>query len=161
MVAEVTFDVCRSCGGIWFDQHELHKVDEAHEEAGELLALAAEAERRPTVSADKRQCPRCDGIPMMRHFFSVKHEVEVDECPTCGGYWLDCGELRSLRGLFPSEEERKKAATTCFDAIADQHLGAMRAESEAKGAKARRIANLFRFICPSYYLAGNQKWGAF
>jgi hypothetical protein len=27
--------------------------------------------------------------------------------------------------------------------------------------KARRIAHAFRFICPSYYIPGEQDWGAF
>ena len=30
---------------------------------------------------------------MMRHFFSVKRQVEVDECPGCGGFRLDAGKM--------------------------------------------------------------------
>jgi len=26
---------------------------------------------------------------------------------------------------------------------------------------ARKIANAFKFICPSYYIPGKQAWGAF
>jgi hypothetical protein len=37
----------------------------------------------------------------------------------------------------------------------------MRRESQEKLEKARRIANIFRFICPSYYIPGKQEWGAF
>jgi Zn-finger nucleic acid-binding protein len=32
-----------------------------------------------------------------RHFFSAKRRVEVDQCPNCGGYWLDAGELNQIR----------------------------------------------------------------
>jgi hypothetical protein len=37
----------------------------------------------------------------------------------------------------------------------------MRAESQTKAEKAKKIARLFRFICPSYYLPRKQEWGAF
>jgi Zn-finger nucleic acid-binding protein len=45
----------------------------------------------------KRECPRCSGVKLHRHFFSAKRRVEVDQCPSCGGYWLDAGELAMIR----------------------------------------------------------------
>ena len=81
-VGDVTVDVCKDgCGGIWFDNFELKKFDEPHESAGEELL---DIERNPDVQVDHEQrfnCPKCDGIVMMRHFFSVKHKVQIDECP--------------------------------------------------------------------------------
>ena len=91
-------DVCHGgCGGIWFDAFELQRVDEQHEAAGERLL---EIPRDPAVVVDatrKRACPRCDGIKLKRHFFSARRKVEVDQCPSCGGYWLDAGELEQIR----------------------------------------------------------------
>ena len=63
---------------------------------------------------------------------SVRRQVTVDECPNCGSYWLDVGELATVRSELGSEEEG-----------------------------AQKIAQIFRFICPSYYAPGNQEWGAF
>jgi hypothetical protein len=37
----------------------------------------------------------------------------------------------------------------------------MQAQDEEKLAKTRRVANVFRFICPTYYIPGKQDWGAF
>ena len=92
-VADVTVDVCKGgCGGIWFDNLELKKFDAPHESAGQALL---NVERDETVQVDRTKrlkCPKCDDIVMMRHFFSVKKDVEVDECPGCGGFWLDAGE---------------------------------------------------------------------
>jgi Zn-finger nucleic acid-binding protein len=34
---------------------------------------------------------------MLRRWFSRKREVEIDECPACGGHWLDAGELAKIR----------------------------------------------------------------
>jgi Zn-finger nucleic acid-binding protein len=161
-VGDVTVDVCqRGCGGIWFDNFELQKFDEPNESAGEQL-LDIERDESIIVDHTKRlNCPKCDGIVMMRHFFSVKNEVEVDECPGCGGFWLDAGELGKIRSLFNSEEERHQAAHQYFTEIFGGHLAAIEAEEQAKFNKVRKIANLFRFVCPSYYIPGKQDWGAF
>jgi hypothetical protein len=66
-----------------------------------------------------------------------------------------------LRSLFNTEEERHKAADEYFSEVFGDKLAAMQAEDEAKLAKARKISNMFRFICPSYYIPGKQDWGAF
>lgn len=162
VVSDVRVDVCRGgCGGIWFDQFELKKFDEPHEEAGQELL---DIEHDPSVRVDRIKrlnCPNCEDVVMMRRFFSVKRELEVDECPACAGFWLDVGELRDIRSLFPSEAARKEAAAQYFQEVFGEQLAEMRAESAEETARARRIANMFRFICPSYYIPGKQKWGAF
>ncbi len=161
-VDEITVDVCNGgCAGIWFDNFELKKVDEAHESAGESLL---DLDRDESVTVDhsqRRNCPHCGDQIMMRHFFTVKREVEVDECPACGGMWLDQGELGHLRTQYATEEERKQAAEAYFQDVFGEDLAQMRAESQEKHDKAQRIARLFRFICPTYYIPGKQTWGAF
>lgn len=161
-VSDVTVDVCKSgCGGIWFDHFEIKKFDEPHESAGDEL-LQTERDESITVDHTKKlKCPKCDDIVMMRHFFSVKKEVTVDECPACGGFWLDSGELGKIRSLFNTEDERHKAAQEYFSEVFGDQFAAMKAESQEKLKKARKIANMFRFICPSYYIPGKQDWGAF
>jgi hypothetical protein len=37
----------------------------------------------------------------------------------------------------------------------------METADQAKLDKARKIANMFRFVCPSYYIPDKQDWGAF
>ena len=161
-VSDVTVDVCKGgCGGIWFDQFELKKFDEPHESSGEAL-LEIERDESITLNHTKRwKCPKCDDIVMMRHFFSVKKEVEVDECPGCGGFWLDAGELRQIRSLFKTEAEREAAADRYFDEVFGDELVEAKAESGEKVARAHKVANIFRFICPSNYIPGQQDWGAF
>jgi len=84
-VKEITVDVCKGgCGGLWFDNYELDKVDEPHETLGEALLEYRQEEHTDVDHEKKRYCPKCDSTPLMRHFYSVKHEVEVDECPRCG-----------------------------------------------------------------------------
>jgi len=97
-VGSLQVDVCQGgCGGIWFDAFELQRVDEERESAGEPLLQIQRDERVLVDPSRKRECPRCPGIKLQRHFFSAKRKVEVDQCPNCGGYWLDAGELASIR----------------------------------------------------------------
>jgi hypothetical protein len=119
----VTVDVCAgSCGGIWFDAFELKKVDEHAESAGDILLEIA---RNPATCVDltrKRICPRCPGIVLMRHFFSRARRVQVDECPACGGFWLDAGELSSIRAEKALHEEKREAAKELVRRLAVRYV---------------------------------------
>jgi uncharacterized protein len=161
-VEGISLDVCRGgCGGIWFDRYELMKVDESRESAGTALL---DIERDPAVVVDHEKrlsCPKDPGVVMMRHFSSVKWRVTVDECPSCGGFWLDAGELAAIRSEFETEEERDRAAAQYFSELFDTKLAAEHAETMQDLATAQKAAQILRFICPSYYIPGKQDWGAF
>ena len=162
VASDIVVDVCRDgCGGIWFDPFELRKFDEPHEEVGQRL-LGGNGDARSSMDVVGRlSCPKCADTVMMRHYFSVRSHVEVDECPACAGFWLDVGELREIRSLFPTEAARKEAAAKYFEDVSGDQLDAVRSGSAEKLATGRQIANMFRFICPSYYIPGEQEWGAF
>jgi Zn-finger nucleic acid-binding protein len=97
-VGSLKVDVCQGgCGGIWFDAFELQKVDQEEEVAGGHLLDIQRDEKVKVDPNRKRECPRCEGVKLKRHFFSAKRLVEVDECPNCAGYWLDAGELTRIR----------------------------------------------------------------
>jgi len=83
----------------------LQKFDEERETAGKPLLNIQRDERIILDKSRKRECPRCAGVKLCRHFFSAKRRVEVDECPGCAGYWLDAGELALIR------TEKDQAAT--------------------------------------------------
>ncbi len=158
----VTVDVCSGgCAGIWFDNFELEKMDEPQESAGEALLDVPRAKGVRVDHDQKRSCPKCADVVMSRHFMSAKMEVAVDECPGCGGHWVDFGELTLIRRQYASEADRKAAADEYFDEIFGRKIQEMHAEGEEKTEKARRISRMFRFICPSTYIPGKQKWGAF
>jgi Zn-finger nucleic acid-binding protein len=42
-------------------------------------------------------CPRDTDVVMMRRRFSAGQPVMIDECPACGGVWLDADELSAIR----------------------------------------------------------------
>ena len=146
-VGDIKVDICEDgCGGIWFDRFELEKVDEPHESDGELLL---EINRDPDIRVDpekRRKCPKCRDTIMMRHFFSVRKEVEVDECPKCAGIWLDFGELAQIRDEFRSEDERKEAAGKYYSGILSEELAGVRMGDEKGRQKGRTLTRLLRLL---------------
>ena len=152
-IEEIQLDVCKNgCGGIWFDRFELKKMDEPHEFTDEnLIELLSVDSPAEYDQSQKRNCPKCRDIVMMKNFYSVKKEVEVDHCPKCAGYWLDEGELFKIRKQFKTEAERKQAAMDYFDGIFNDELSMMKKESEEKAKQAEKISNMFRLILPSNY----------
>lgn len=154
-IENIKLDVCKDgCGGIWFDRFELQKMDEPHEFTNEniLEVLSVESSKKHEQSG-KRNCPKCQDIKMMQHFYSAKKEVKVDHCPKCAGYWLDEGELFKIRKQFKTEEERKQAALKCFSELFDDELITMRKKSDEKAKKVQKVTNMFRLILPIHYLS--------
>ena len=129
-VGSVTVDVCQGgCGGVWFDAFELQRVDEQHEAAGERLVNIA---RDPDLQGDfarKRECPRCAGVKLKRRFFSARRQVEVDECPGCGGYWLDAGELERIRQEKASDAKAEQARQPYLTGEVIRYLYQMKLQS--------------------------------
>jgi len=158
----VKVDVSTGCGGVFFDNFELDKFDEKDETAGDELMTYMEMYANDIDLDQRLDCPKCSGITMQRHFFSVGRKVEIDECPGCGSVWLDPGELLTIRETYPSEEEREKAAEAYIKEVLDNpEMNALKEKGEEGLARARKFAKAFRFICPSNYIKGKQAWGAF
>lgn len=149
--AGAIIDACHlGCGGLWFDQNEVKRFDEAVEDASDLLSV--ETDPNTTVDLNDRvTCPACADQVMMRHFFTTNHEVEVDECPSCAGFWLDAGELARVRALFDTADESNTAAREHFRAEFGAQLDTIAAEGAESAARADRFRSLFSFICPSNY----------
>ena len=122
-VGALKVDVCHDgCGGIWFDAFELQRVDEAHEVGGEHLVSIKQDPSRNVDRSRKRACPRCAGIKLKRHLFGPKSKVEVDHCPNCGGYWLDAGELETIRQEQKPASHAKPAGTAQIDSEIIRYL---------------------------------------
>jgi len=98
MIGGVGVDVCESCGGLWLDRLELARFEETDSVLGE--ALLAHLSQFPVAIVDRSarlRCPRHLEVVMMRRAFSRQYPVEIDECPECGGVWLDADELAQIR----------------------------------------------------------------
>src|SRR4029434_11263264 len=114
----IIVDVCvGGCGGIWFDAFELKKVDETTEPVANGL-LSLPKDRNVKIDTSKRlYCPKCSEMAMMRHFFSARRRTIVDECPNCGGFWLDAGELSEVREETQEEKRELDARKANLDKL--------------------------------------------
>lgn len=150
---------CQSgCGGLWINHFQLDKIDKPDEYDGEILS---QLQNKINFAIDVEKplhCPQCaDNIIMMRHFFSVKREVLINECPECGGYWLYMGELLKIRHLFKTDAERAKATDAYFTAMFGKEMAQDKAQEEQWATKADKVYDLFKYICPSHYFM-NKDW---
>lgn len=112
MAGDVHLDICRKgCGGVWFDRDELFAFDEGHEFDVSSLLDAIHERTVTHVDHDKiRTCPKCPNEPLVRQFFDIKNEVEIDQCWKCAGVWLDPGEIDQIRSQFETHADRVKAS---------------------------------------------------
>lgn len=158
----IVVDACvQGCGGLWFDAFELKKVDDGHEAVGEALLSIRPVADAPAANDGKRRCPKCAGVVMFKHYASVRRQVMVDECPGCGGFWLDAGELQQIRSEFASDAEKERTTEATITGQLDATSAGAVAEREANAARAEKVASMFKLICPSNYVPGKQDWGAF
>ncbi len=111
---EVEVDACmQGCGGIWFDPFELKKMNEKSEITQEFMQHIYRANRKMVDKKPRLQCPKCNA-KMLRHFHSVRREIEVDQCPLCYGHWLDGGELLKIVNQFKNKDEHRSATQEFF-----------------------------------------------
>lgn len=97
-IGGIDTDVCEDCGGVWLDRLELGRLQSHASTFGD--ALAAHLSQFPPTVVDhsvRLSCVRHPGVVMLRRRFSPTVAVDIDECPECGGIWLDTNELAQIR----------------------------------------------------------------
>lgn len=84
-------DRCPECKGMYFDHGELSHISRLTEILNRIELNEPEI---PCAGRDLEPlaCPHGGGPMEVRRVAGV----EVDYCPSCGGYWLDGGELAEL-----------------------------------------------------------------
>ena len=89
-------DICLDgCGGIFFDNRELEKFDELHENAEEILNQIKEKTFERINEEEIRVCPVCNTLMVKNG--AGKGGLVIDVCNVCGGKFLDNGELQTIR----------------------------------------------------------------
>lgn len=100
--ANVNIDICtEGCGGMLFDNRELEKFDEKHENADGILNKVAGKKFAPVDESKYRVCPVCGTI--MVKMGASQGNVQIDVCNVCGAKFLDHGELEKIRNASDKE----------------------------------------------------------
>ncbi|GGF70083.1 TFIIB-type zinc ribbon-containing protein [Alteromonas lipolytica] len=106
-VGKVAVYVSEKTGGVFLTNQTLALFESGEEARGQALARHLSQFHHPLPSIDARvNCPTCSETVMLRRYYSPLHVVEIDECPGCGGIWLDTGELKKLQSLMLNAKER-------------------------------------------------------
>lgn len=104
---EVQLDDCPQCGGIWFDDGELKKLQSIGDQLSfHTLEEKAVPDRSvmPQEAAAKL-CPVCnERLTPYRYMYSS--DVVLDECDDCYGVWVQDGELEKMAHYLESEQQK-------------------------------------------------------
>jgi Zn-finger nucleic acid-binding protein len=130
----MVLDVCYGgCGGIWFDAAELERVSAR---AATTLHTIWQVPVSNVKLTEPRYCPRCPEQVLDRKWFSDLQKVEIDQCPKCGGVWLDAGEFSRIY----QETEGAKVSSPLW----------AKAMSEAAKVVSEEAAGMMAFGCADF-----------
>ncbi len=102
--SDLELDRCTSCVGLWFDRSELRQLITDSNLHGQIFEVPPQALAESVPTLGPRSCARCDGQAL-----NVRHlgDVEVDECSSCRGVWLDAGELTRVLELHRARQDNQ------------------------------------------------------
>lgn len=128
----IEVELCRVCGGLWFDSDELEKV-EHHDESLQAVLSSKHVNPSPLLcrkcgSFNPRQSKACGlcGEDIRLLCVSCQSSLEeiavgnlvVDRCKKCRSVWLDSGELavlfqefQKVRAIQADRPQRRSAQT--------------------------------------------------
>jgi len=111
-VLGVNLDVCPKCAGIWCDAGELNGLlarDPIAFARVDAMVVPHVEERAGPPSA--LLCPDCL-VRLQSYHYMYNSPVVLDACTTCGGFWIEDGELSKMQQVLnesqgvPSAKER-------------------------------------------------------
>jgi Zn-finger nucleic acid-binding protein len=104
VVEEVEVEYCPSCHGLWLDQDEILQLGQASDQALKELHEVlqdVDATERHLPSALDQPCPACSA----KLAVAVLGTFKIEHCTSCGGIFLDRGELDKAMYLTRSRED--------------------------------------------------------
>lgn len=118
--AGVYVDVCiDGCGGILFNNRELEKFDEQHENADKIFEAYEGKTFKKADESEVRICSVCN-TPMVKQGAGVG-SIEIDVCNTCGAKFLDFGELEKIRKLKDHDYKYQAKVDSLVDAVVEEN----------------------------------------
>lgn len=145
-------DFCRDgCQGIWFDWMEIVRLDEVGEGAGENMQKALDLPHADDAARGPIKCPKC-GITMHAHKYKAAKDVTVDECYSCGGFFLDAGELKAIKDRHMTEQQEADFAAKLMSG--NPQWNDANAGLKKQQARASAIHGFTRYLSPSRFFTG-------
>ena len=90
----VEVDRCVACKGIFFDGLEMEKLQGM--KGSEVIDVGQPTPGARSNRPGRINCPRCSDL-MVRIVDAAQPHIWFERCTTCGGSFLDAGELHDLK----------------------------------------------------------------
>lgn len=106
--ANIEVDLCKNCGGIWFDAQELHKTIEFFDEK-----FVSSADKSPSgidalrIGITEEKCPDC-WVSLDKYHYSSEVAAHYHLCEGCSGIWLSKEEYSLVREAPRASRSLKK-----------------------------------------------------
>jgi uncharacterized protein len=148
-ISGVQVNVCSGyCGGLWFHLTQTRKIEYLKSGAGSVLLHFELADGVKIYRGAEHPCPQCKTTLLYRHFFSKKHDTEVNQCAKCSGFWVDVGGLVKI--MNSPQEEKKELLEKYFTAIMGEKISEMNLANEDIAKAVEMITSIFNFLNPRY-----------
>jgi len=139
--------VCQNeCGGLWFSQSQLRRLEELKSGLGSSLLKIERADGVKVYRGAEHICPQCKTTLLFRHFFSKELDTEVNQCAKCGGFWIDVAGLAKLQSL--NGQQKQKAVGKYFAIIFYKKILGIHILNEDVAKAVKTIIQIFQFLCP-------------
>ncbi|HAI13923.1 MAG TPA: hypothetical protein DCM28_19625 [Phycisphaerales bacterium] len=92
----LTIERCECCKGLWFDLHECKKLIAI--KGSEIIDAGSPSVGEEHNKLGVYDCPKC----LHRMSQMVDHQqphIWYEQCPGCGGVYLDAGEFSDLKDV--------------------------------------------------------------
>lgn len=115
----INAEVCPDCEGIFLDKGELEQIESLHSEdyKSNLANLPDDIDEAYQMakqeSAPAIYCPKC-GTEMERKEYGYSSQILIDQCPDCGGIWLNKNELQQIELFYESSRKDSKDENDAF-----------------------------------------------
>jgi Zn-finger nucleic acid-binding protein len=150
-VGKVPVYVSEKCGGVFLEHQTLKLFESSQLERGKALAKHLKKFKTELIDLKQRvTCPCCPDTVMLRRFYSPLHVVEIDECPSCGGIWLDSGELSKLQSLMLNEKEKAVLRAKLLD---EHQVSKVEGMEHLRDRFIKRQEKMDKFLELAYYLS--------
>jgi len=143
----VLVDTCGTCGGIYFDEGEVSQIrarggDRAFEELDAIVQPAPEYFNLEENL--HRRCPNClAGMHRFRYMYTSP--VFLDSCESCGGIWIENGELTKMKNYLAAAKTAPKPELTPEEAEIGATIDALSIERHEKANSAHRFARAISY----------------
>jgi len=103
---DITTDACPKCGAVFLDKGELGAL--ATGMAGDIEYCSIDQDFHQD-QFQQRSCPKCSGRQMRKVNLLRLSDLIFDYCSSCGGFFLDKGEVQKMNQELRSLTPNKKA----------------------------------------------------